>query len=166
MWAQAALQGCAGEVAKTGSGSRNNALNRAAYRLGGMVARRWLERSSVERALLAAADANGMVADDGGRDRAVATIKSGLDAGMNNPHPDLPDRPDFSVEGMLCAEGEAAFDDGASGSAGAGVGGNDACVAGDVAGNAHGVTLDDFYFTRTCPRTSTSSPQPGRCGRQ
>jgi hypothetical protein len=97
-WAQAALKKCAAEIAATGKGSRNTNLNRVAHRLGGMVARGWLERNAVEHDLLEAAHTNGMVKDDGGADRALATIRSGLDAGMQQPHADLPDHRDDGTD--------------------------------------------------------------------
>jgi hypothetical protein len=91
-WAQAALRQCVDDLSAAGRGSRNNALNRAAFRLGGMVQRAWLERGAVEHELLEAAHTNGLVTEDGGSDKALATIRSGLDAGMGHPHPDLPDQ--------------------------------------------------------------------------
>jgi putative DNA primase/helicase len=54
-----------------------------------MVARNWLERAHVEARLLAACHANGLVHDDGEK-AVLATLASGLAAGMTAPHADLP----------------------------------------------------------------------------
>lgn len=88
-YARAALAGCVGDLAATGS-ARNDNLNKAAHRLGGMVARGWLDRATVEAALLGAMYANGYVAKDG-IEETEATLRSGLDAGEQEPHPDLED---------------------------------------------------------------------------
>jgi hypothetical protein len=89
-YASAALDGCAAELSGTASGSRNELLNKLAFRLGRMIARGWISRAAVETALLDAMRSNGAVADDGIA-AAEATLKSGLDAGMQEPHPDLAD---------------------------------------------------------------------------
>ena len=56
-------------------------------RIGRMVARGWVSRSEAELRLLASAHACGLAADDGVR-AAEKTIRSGLDAGSDDPHPD------------------------------------------------------------------------------
>ena len=89
-YAEAALQGCAAELAATKSGDRNNKLNALAYRLGRLIARDWIKRADVEEALLKAMHDNGGIADDG-IEQAKATLRSGLSAGEKDPHPDLPD---------------------------------------------------------------------------
>jgi hypothetical protein len=89
-YAEAALEGCAAELAATKSGSRNETLNAVAYRLGRMVARGWIKRADVEEALLKAMHDNAGVDDDGIK-AAEATLRSGLDAGEKEPHPDLAD---------------------------------------------------------------------------
>jgi len=91
-YAEAALEGCATELAATKKNSRNDKLNALAFRLGRMVARGWIKRADIETALLEAMQANGGVADDG-LAAAAATLKSGLDAGLQEPHLDLPDEP-------------------------------------------------------------------------
>ena len=53
-----------------------------------MVARGWLARAEVESVLFEAAQACGLVKDDGEK-QTRATIQSGLDAGEKNPHPGL-----------------------------------------------------------------------------
>ena len=90
-YAQAALEGCAEELAAAASGSRNELLNKLAYRLGRMVARNWISRAEVEAALIEAMQANGYI-DDDGVEAVTATLKSGLDAGEKDPHPDLADQ--------------------------------------------------------------------------
>lgn len=90
-FAHAALEGCMTELASTGAGNRNERLNAIAYRLGRMIARGWINRSDVEGALIGAMHANGAVADDG-IEAARATLKSGIAAGMAEPHPDLAER--------------------------------------------------------------------------
>jgi hypothetical protein len=89
-YAEAALEGCAAELAATKKNSRNDKLNALAFRLGRMVARGWIKRADVEQALLKAMHANGGVADDGIK-AAEATLRSGLDAGEKDPHLDLSD---------------------------------------------------------------------------
>jgi hypothetical protein len=63
---------------------RNNALNSAAWTLGRWVAAGALTQADVEDELYAAAEANGLVSDDGQR-QCWATIRSGLSAGLQQP---------------------------------------------------------------------------------
>ena len=56
-----------------------------------MIARGWLDRAEVEAALIEAMHANGYVDDDGIKS-AEATLRSGLDAGEQEPHPGLADQ--------------------------------------------------------------------------
>ena len=87
-YAQAALDGCADELAQAAPGERNNILNKKAFRLGTMVACGWISPTKVFDTLLAAADDCNLNQDDGdGQTR--KTIKSGLNSGMKFPHPDL-----------------------------------------------------------------------------
>jgi len=65
-------------------GGRNAALNRAAWTLGRWIAAGALEQADVEDELYAAAEANGLVSDDGAR-QCWATIRSGLSAGLQEP---------------------------------------------------------------------------------
>jgi len=90
-FARAALEGCMAELAATAIGNRNEKLNALAFRLGHMIARGWLDRTAVEGALLGAMFANGAIADDG-MEAAKATLRSGIDGGIAEPHPDLTDR--------------------------------------------------------------------------
>jgi Protein of unknown function (DUF3631) len=70
---------------------RNNQLNTAALKLGGMVAKGWIGESTVTGRLFDACVANGLVKDTGAK-AVNATIRSGLTAGLAQPHADLPDR--------------------------------------------------------------------------
>jgi Protein of unknown function (DUF3631) len=70
---------------------RNNQLNTAALKLGGMIARQWIGEATVTGRLFDACVANGLVKDTG--TKAVnATIQSGLKAGLVHPHAYLPER--------------------------------------------------------------------------
>ena len=69
-------------------GQRNATLNKAAFSLGQLVGAQALSAPDVEARLYCAAQASGLVADDG--ERAVrATLKSGLEAGRRQPR-DIP----------------------------------------------------------------------------
>jgi Bifunctional DNA primase/polymerase, N-terminal/AAA domain len=90
-YAERALINAADKLAATPRGSRNTELNTSAFCLGTMIARNWIGRATVEGRLHDAAAACGYIADDG--ERAVSsTIKSGIKAGLKEPHADLPDR--------------------------------------------------------------------------
>jgi hypothetical protein len=82
----AALQREIEILAGTAPGGRNTALNRASFSLHQLVAGGELDGSDVERELLAAAEANGLVTDpkDGPR-KVRATIDSGRRAGLQHP---------------------------------------------------------------------------------
>jgi hypothetical protein len=71
-------------LASAPKGSRNHQLNRSAFSAFQLVAGGELAAADVETALIAAATANGLVADDGMR-RCLATIRSGARAGMLHP---------------------------------------------------------------------------------
>lgn len=86
-YAAAAMAKIVAMVAAFPTGGRNNALNGAAFRLGGFVARRWISQGVVEAALVAAAEANGLLREDG-LPAVKATIASGMTAGMMKPAPD------------------------------------------------------------------------------
>ena len=90
-YAEAALDGCARELAAAAPGGRNELANKLAYRMGRMVGAGWIGRSDVEEALLGAMHANGYIRGDEIRS-AEATLRSGLDAGMQEPPPNLADQ--------------------------------------------------------------------------
>jgi hypothetical protein len=70
---------------------RNNQLNTAALKLGGMIARQWIGEATVTGRLFDASVTNGLVNDTGAK-AVNATIQSGLKAGLAQPHADLPER--------------------------------------------------------------------------
>ena len=83
-YGRAALKAEIAELASTPEGSRNHRLNYAAFCLFQLVAGGELDGGEVEQRLVAAADANGLLADDGMR-QVLATIRSGQRAGLLNP---------------------------------------------------------------------------------
>ena len=91
-YAQAALDGCAEELADTAAGDRNNILYKKSFRIGTMVARGWIARTEVEAALFDAAAACGLVADDGERADAAHDLVRIRRWRQTAPHPDLPDQ--------------------------------------------------------------------------
>jgi hypothetical protein len=97
-YALAALSGCAIELAGTAEGARNEKLNKVAYHMGTMIVRGWIEEAAVIDALLDACDRNNYLREHG-RNATVKTIKSGINAGCKEPHPDLPDRdPSYATQ--------------------------------------------------------------------
>jgi putative DNA primase/helicase len=79
-WAAAALEDAVRRVGAAKEGERNNTLNNEAVALGQLVGAKHLDRSEVERRLVAAGVGRGL-----GNDEAVATVKSGLKKGIANP---------------------------------------------------------------------------------
>jgi hypothetical protein len=90
-YGKAALRRIAEELGQVAKGTRNEALNRAAFTLGGMLARGWLTQAEAESTLTAAMERNGYIADKGAR-AVAATLASGLKAGSAHPHADLPEQ--------------------------------------------------------------------------
>jgi hypothetical protein len=79
-YARVALERETGRVRTAGPGTRNSTLNRAAFRLGQLVATGALDRAAVELGLTGAALAAGL------EEREVErTIRSGLEAGLAHP---------------------------------------------------------------------------------
>nr|WP_055506809.1 bifunctional DNA primase/polymerase [Nonomuraea pusilla] len=76
----AALRGEVETVLSAATGSRNNTLNAAAFRLGRLVAAGYLPRHLAEACLHHAAELAGL-----GFHETAATIRSGLDAGQRHP---------------------------------------------------------------------------------
>ena len=91
-YAAAALDAIADELATAATGTRNETLNKAAFRLAGMCARNWIGRGEMETGIFEAAAACGLVRDDGAA-AVRATIKSGIEAGIKEPCRKLEDRP-------------------------------------------------------------------------
>jgi len=71
-------------LAAAGPGGRNEALNRASFRLHQLVAGGEIDRHDCEDRLIAACRSNGLVEDDG-LPSVVATIRSGARAGLRHP---------------------------------------------------------------------------------
>jgi AAA domain len=88
LYARAALDGCADELAAAPKGTRNDVVNRKSFRLGTMAARGWINRTEVIDTLFTAAETCGLNADDG-EEATRKTLESGLNNGEKHPHPDL-----------------------------------------------------------------------------
>ena len=71
-------------LANTAPGVRNHALNKAAFSLFQLVGGHELDGTDVERRLIEAATVNGLV-DDDGMPSVLATIRSGMRAGLQYP---------------------------------------------------------------------------------
>jgi len=90
-YAAAALDGAVAELSAAPNGKRNEMLNAVAFHMGKMIARDWIDEKAVADALLDACDANRYLREHGHR-ATMKTIESGIRAGKEEPHPDLPDR--------------------------------------------------------------------------
>lgn len=102
-YAEAALRKTVDDLAAVTQGGRNRALNASAYGLYRLVAAGRLHEHEVEKALLDACAANGLLREDGQR-ACLATIKSGARHGMASPNYDhLPQEqialPEYEYEG-------------------------------------------------------------------
>ncbi|MBN2498271.1 MAG: hypothetical protein JXR96_27010 [Deltaproteobacteria bacterium] len=86
-YSEATLAGVLDDLRQAEEGQRNATLNRAAFRLGQLVAAGELDRSEAEQELLSAAQAAGL-----DKSEALPTIKSGLRAGSRSPHTSEPPR--------------------------------------------------------------------------
>jgi len=80
----AALEYEIGVLANTAPGGRNAQANKSSFNLHQLVAGHELDGAEVERRLIEACVANGLIADDGLRS-VMATIKSGRRAGLQHP---------------------------------------------------------------------------------
>lgn len=76
------------ETGKWERRGRNDALNKLAFKMGGLVANGWIDQRLVIRMLMLAATSCRLVHDDGAV-KCEATIMSGLGAGMQAPYPPL-----------------------------------------------------------------------------
>ena len=97
----AALDAECSELAATGSGGRNEQLNRAAFCLAQLVAGGELGEHEVKSALFEAAGACGLIQDDG-RQSVEKTIWSGFNAGLGHPRK-APERPQSGHWGLSSA---------------------------------------------------------------
>jgi len=89
-YALAGLRNEAEILAKTAQGGRNEQLNTSAFKVGQLVATGTLNQNDAEVALYNACVSNGLVNDDGERS-VMATLESGLEAGMRQPR-SIPER--------------------------------------------------------------------------
>ena len=104
-FAMAALERNAAELAATGDGGRNVALNSIAYRMGRMSIVGWIDAPAIRAALLAACETNGLIATDGQR-AFDASFRSGMSAGGKDPHPALVDHRFANDDAELQALGD------------------------------------------------------------
>ena len=85
-----ALDNACIELRDCPGGYRNHLLNVMAYKMGRLVVRGWIAREWVEDYLLGACKSNGLLDDPyDGPAKCRATIKSGIDAGMQRPYHDI-----------------------------------------------------------------------------
>jgi hypothetical protein len=92
-YAKGSLANIHDELSQTAEGGRNEALNKAAFKMGRTVGAGWIGEDVVHSALIDAAARCGL-----DHREASATISSGLKAGMADPHPSLKDR-NFGQQG-------------------------------------------------------------------
>jgi putative DNA primase/helicase len=97
-YAAKALEKAAGEVRNAGKGGRNNNLQRAAFLMGGMVAAGYLSETLARSELLAAAQANGLAAEDG-EAKILDQINRAMEGGAAKPI-------DFSNVGLKVGTGK------------------------------------------------------------
>ena len=83
-YGRAALEGEAAIVAAAPEGARNQQLNVSAFRMGQLMAEGMLTEAEIVAALIDACAHNGLLADDGRR-QCLATISSGIAAGLQKP---------------------------------------------------------------------------------
>lgn len=76
-WVQAALDGNYDDAAKAGPGTRNAALNKAAFKLGQLIPGGFLTEQQVRQTVQAAAEVNGWAAEEG-----VAAVEKVITSGM------------------------------------------------------------------------------------
>jgi hypothetical protein len=95
VYARQALRSIADELSRTPVGGRNEALNKAAFRMGSMIERGWIDQTDVVDQLSEAAIASGLDVDE-----VQATLASSLRAGMQNPADDLEERPHTARQGQ------------------------------------------------------------------
>lgn len=101
-YGEAALDAERRRVAECASGGRNETLNRAAFSLGTLVGAGCLSEGDVRAVLLEAAQACGLVKEDGAR-ACQATITSGITAGRSKPRT-IPESGSYEIDATLGAE--------------------------------------------------------------
>ena len=87
-YAEQALHEIEAELAVAKEGERNERLYKAAFRLGTMAARNWIDAEEIISGLMRASATNGYQEEHGHRPT-MTTIESGMQDGMKLPHPDL-----------------------------------------------------------------------------
>jgi hypothetical protein len=87
-YAHVALTHAMNELLNARRGERNSKLNVRAYSLGRLAARGWITVEKVVQGLELACRHNQLTRDDG-LEQTMATIASGLSAGMAKPYPDI-----------------------------------------------------------------------------
>ena len=96
-YAVVALQEIEAGLAGATPGERNERLYKAAFRLGTMAARGWLDEAEIVSALMRASEANRYLREHGTA-ATKKTIESGLHDGASAPHPDLDDRDEYQSQ--------------------------------------------------------------------
>jgi hypothetical protein len=104
-WAKVALDASVRELANAAKDTRHAVLLAKANRLATMIARGWIDSREVRRALFAAAEANGQVAQYGATD-INRIISDGIAHSIGLPHPDLPNDDSASSRGASNNPGE------------------------------------------------------------
>lgn len=101
VYAERALEAEVSKLSALGPGDRrNSALNEACFVLGTLAGNGSIEPQRVGEQLYAASVTNGHVAKHG-HDQTVATIESGIRAGMSKPRPLQSNAPDIDTSGLL-----------------------------------------------------------------
>ncbi|NYF80574.1 AAA family ATPase [Granulicella arctica] len=102
-YAERALEDEVTKLSALGHGSRRNAaLNDACFVMGTLAGNGSIDPQHVGEQLLRASEINGHAAKHG-FDQTVATIQSGIRAGLAKPRPLLSDAPDIPIDGLLNA---------------------------------------------------------------
>lgn len=100
-YAKCALAAEVAKLSALGPGDRRNAaLNTAGFGLGQLAGNGSIDAQRIAEQLYAASDANGYIAQDG-HDQTVATIESGIRAGMNKPRLLPSNAPRIAVDQLL-----------------------------------------------------------------
>jgi hypothetical protein len=87
-YAKRALQNAWAELRSCKAGRRNHLLNVLAFKMGRLIARGWIDRGLVENLLMRASADCGLLAEDG-EEQCLATLASGIEAGMLRPYHDI-----------------------------------------------------------------------------
>lgn len=100
-YAECALEAEVSKLSALGPGGRrNSALNESCFVMGTLAGNGSIGAQRIAEQLYAVSVANGHVAKRG-HGQTVATIESGIRAGMNKPRPLLSDSPNIEIDGLL-----------------------------------------------------------------